>query len=109
MTQLGIQPIWLPAHANHFLQPLDLIVISAFKGTYMNTRLIATRPKIEGKIVRALRAWHTGAYFGLIYNGWKVGGLQVRGPLSDDAIPQLNSKNHAAHSRELPRCNGDCR
>jgi hypothetical protein len=52
----------------------------------MNARLIATRPKIEGKIVRALRAWHTNAYIGLIYDGGKVGGLQVRGPLSDDTI-----------------------
>jgi hypothetical protein len=92
MTRLGIQPIWLPAHESHYLQPLDLTVFSAFKRTYMNTRLIATGPKIKGKNVRALRAWHTNAYIGLIYNGWKAGGLQVRGPLSDDAIPQLKSK-----------------
>jgi hypothetical protein len=92
MTWLGIQPIWLPVHASHFVQPPDLTVFSTFKRTYMNTRLVATKPKIEGKIVRALRAWHTSAYIGLIYNGWKAGGLQVRGPLSDDAIPQLNSK-----------------
>jgi hypothetical protein len=93
MTRLGIQLIWLPAHASYFLQPLDLIVFSAFKRTYMNTWLVATRPKIEGKIVRALRAWHTSAYIGLIDNGWKASGLQVRGPLSDNATPQINSKN----------------
>jgi hypothetical protein len=56
----------------------------------MNTRLIATKPKIRGKIVRA---WHINTYIGLIYNGWKAGGLQVRGPLSDDAIPQLIREN----------------
>jgi hypothetical protein len=60
--------------------------------TYMSTMLIVTRPKFEGKIVRALRAWRTSAYIRLIYNGWKAGGLQVRGPLSNDAIPQFNSK-----------------
>jgi hypothetical protein len=92
MTRLGIQPIWLPAHTSHFPQPLDLTVFSAFKRTYMNTWLVATRPKIERKIVRALRAWHTSAYTGFIYNGWKAGELQVRGPLSNDAIPELNSK-----------------
>jgi hypothetical protein len=106
---LGIQLIWLPAHASHFLQPLDLTVFSGFKRTYMSTRLIATRRKIKGKIVCALHAWHTSAYIRFIYNGRKAGGLQVRGPLSGDAIPQLNSKNHAAHSRELPRCNGNRR
>jgi hypothetical protein len=109
MTRLGIQPIWLPAPVSHFLQPLDLTVFSAFKRGYMNTRLIATRPKIEGKIVHALRAWHTGAYIGLIYNGWKAGGVQVHGPLSDNAIRSAIRKNHAAHSRELPRCNSDRR
>jgi hypothetical protein len=31
MTRLGIQPIWLPAHPSHFLQPVDLTVFSAFK------------------------------------------------------------------------------
>jgi hypothetical protein len=92
MTRLRMQPVWFPAHANHFLQPLDLTVLSAFKPTNMKTRLIGTRPKIKGKIVRALRAWHTSTYIGLIYNGWKAGGLQVRAPLSDDAIPQLKSK-----------------
>jgi hypothetical protein len=100
MTRLGIQPIWLPAHASHFLQPLDLTAFSAFKRTDMNTRLIATRPKIEGKIVRALRAWHTSAYIGLIYNRWKADGLQVRGPFSNDAIPQLNSKKGTQLIRE---------
>jgi hypothetical protein len=69
VTRLGIRPIWLPAHAGHFLQPLDSTVFSAVKRTSMNTRLIATRPKIKGKIVRALRAWHTNADIGLIHNG----------------------------------------
>jgi hypothetical protein len=77
---------------SHFLQPLDLTLFSAFKRTYMNTTLIATRPKSKGKIVRALRAWYTSAHIGLIYNGWKAGRLQVRGPPSDDTISQLNSK-----------------
>jgi hypothetical protein len=100
MTRLGIQPIWLPPHTSHFLQPLDLTVFSVFKRTYMNTRVIATRPKIEGKIVRALHAWHTSAYIGLIYNGWKAGGLQVRGPLSDDAILELSQKRITQLIRE---------
>jgi hypothetical protein len=40
----------------------------------MNTRVITTEPKIEGKRVRALPIWHTSASIELIANGWKAGG-----------------------------------
>jgi hypothetical protein len=34
MAKLGIQPIWLPLHASHFLQPLDLTMFRVFKNSY---------------------------------------------------------------------------
>jgi hypothetical protein len=89
MSGIGIQPIRLPAHSSHFLQPLDLTVFATFKRNCMNTKAIATKPKIEGKIVRALRAWHSSAYIQSICNGWKAGGVGVRGLLGDDAIPYI--------------------
>jgi hypothetical protein len=90
MAKLEVPPIWLTAHASHFLQSLKLTAFSAFKRHSTNTRTIITRLKIEGKIDRALSAWPINASIELIDNGWKADEQQVRGLLSDNAILQVN-------------------
>jgi hypothetical protein len=91
MHKLGIQVIGLPPHSSHFLQPLDGTVFGAFKKAYRLTRSPATRPKIEEKVIRVLHAWHNSAHIQTIYNGWKAGGIRVRGALSYLAVPELNA------------------
>jgi hypothetical protein len=56
----------------------------------MNIRVIITRPQIKGKMIRALRVWHTSTYIELICKGWKASGKQARGWLSDEAISQAD-------------------
>jgi hypothetical protein len=91
IAKLGIQPIWLPPHASHFLQPLDLTGFGVFKKNSSLARRIPTTPKIEGKLIRSLYAWHNSADIQTIYHRWKAGGVQVRGPLSDTATPEPNT------------------
>jgi hypothetical protein len=68
------------------------MVISAFKRNDMNTRVIITRPNIEESIGRTLVAWHTSASIEFISDGWKAGRLQVCGPLSEDAVPEVDPR-----------------
>ena len=57
-----LQIIWLPPHTSHFLQMLDASVFGQLKSLYRNLRTLDTRPKIEGKILRAFHALWTAAF-----------------------------------------------
>ena len=58
LTEVGIQPIWLPPHSSHFLQVLDLLVFAELKKAYRTRRSKKTSPRIEGKVMRVLYAWN---------------------------------------------------
>ena len=58
LREIGIHPIWLPAHSSHFLQVLDLLLFAELKKAYTSLRTPVTSPKVEGKVIRILRAWH---------------------------------------------------
>jgi hypothetical protein len=75
--QYNVKPIWLPPNSSHFLQVLDVGIFGAYKTNYRNTRAKPTKPKLEGKILRALKAWHITAYCMTIWNAWRVSGLPV--------------------------------
>lgn len=74
-TDLNIRVIWLPAHSSHFLQPLDLCVFSILKREYQNHWAKPTRPKVEGKLLRIHRAWHSATDVVTISSAWKAGGI----------------------------------
>lgn len=67
--------IWLPAHTSHFLQMLDASVFGHLKGVYRNLRTLSTRPKIEGKILRAFRALWTVSFPRNILAGFELTGF----------------------------------
>ena len=76
--EIGIHPIWLPPHSSHFLQTLDLLLFAELKKAYSSLRTPLTRPKIEGKLLRILRAWNTAKYPLNIINAWKRAGITFR-------------------------------
>jgi hypothetical protein len=47
------------------------------RGITDNTRAKPTKPKLEGKILRALKAWHVTTYSMTIWNTWRASGLSV--------------------------------
>lgn len=77
MASVNIVPIWLPPHSSHFLQVLDVGVFGAYKTNYRNARTKATKPKLEGKLLRVLKAWHTTTWTITIWNAWRASGMQV--------------------------------
>jgi hypothetical protein len=91
LAEINVHPIWLPAHSTHFLQPLDLRVFAPFNAHSCNLRSRPTQPKIEGKLIRALHAWHEATWCACIYQGWMAGGIEVRRPLSPEAPAVINA------------------
>ena len=67
--------IWLPPHTSHFLQMLDASVFGQLKGVYRNLRTTPTRPKIEGKILRAFHALWNAAYPRHVLAGFELTGF----------------------------------
>jgi hypothetical protein len=67
---LGIHTIWLPPHSSHFLQMLDLVIFGILKKKYAGLRSKPTRPKLEGKILRILQAWHDTVWRPNIRQAW---------------------------------------
>ena len=57
-----LEIVWLPPHSSHFLQMLDGSMFGSLKCLFRNLRTPKTTPKIEGKIVRAYRAFWTAAF-----------------------------------------------
>ena len=83
LVDLGICPIWLPAHSSHFLQVLDLLVFAEFKKAYRSRRSRKTSPKIEGKLLRILSAWNVASYRLTIIKAWqRAGFIRVSGNCS---------------------------
>lgn len=64
IERLGI--IWLPPHTSHFLQILDASVFGQRKVVYRNLQTTPTRPKIEGKILRAFHALCNASFPGIL-------------------------------------------
>jgi hypothetical protein len=85
LSELNVHAIWLPPHSSHFLQPLDLSVFASLKHHYCNLRTRPTKPKIEGKLLRALHAWHLATWPGCISSAWSSAGIAISGPLNRDA------------------------
>ena len=61
-TLTRLELVWFPPHTSHFLQMLDGSMFGALKSVYRNLRTPKTTPKIEGKIVRAYRAFWAAAF-----------------------------------------------
>ena len=75
LTEVGIQPIWLPPHSSHFLQVLDLLVFAELKKAYRTRRSKKTSPRIEGKLLRILYAWNVATYRLTILKAWQRAGI----------------------------------
>jgi hypothetical protein len=76
MSSANSVPIWLPAHSSHFLQVLDVRLFGACKTNYRNGRTKNTKPQLEGKMLRVLKAWHTTTWPVTIWNVWQASGVQ---------------------------------
>jgi hypothetical protein len=63
---------WLPLHSTHCLQSLELTLFGVYKRTYQGARAQAAKPKLEGKLMRALYSCHVTKYAGAIFNAWKA-------------------------------------
>ena len=74
---IGIKPLWLPPHSSHFLQPLDLLLFAELKKCYVQLRTIATTPKVEGKVLRILRAWHKAKDPGNVIRSFSRGAILI--------------------------------
>lgn len=74
----GAEVIWLPAHASHFLQMLDSIFFGVMKAEYRNGRAPSTRPKVEGKIVRAYQALWRASLPSTVCHCWQTTGFMYR-------------------------------
>ena len=70
--------IWLPAHTSHFLQMLDASVFGQLKAVYRNLRTLTTRPKIEGKILRAFHALWNASLPRNVLAGFELTGFTYR-------------------------------
>ena len=70
-----LRVIWLPPHTSHFLQMLDASVFGQLKGVYRNLRTLPTRPKIEGKILRAFHALWNAAFPRHVQAGFELTGF----------------------------------
>ena len=88
-ASMGIIPIWLPAHSSHFLQVLDLLPFAELKRAYRGIARIKTKPLIEGKILRVLKAWHHASYPLNICNAWQRAGIvALRGVQCENLTPE---------------------
>ena len=88
-----LELVWFPPHTSHFLQMLDGAMFRALKSLYRNLRTPKTSPKIEGKIVRAYRAFWTAAFPTTVMSSFHVTGFQYtfwddapRGLRLDDSL-----------------------
>ena len=71
-----LELVWFPPHTSHFLQMLDGSMFGALKSLYRNLRTPKTTPKIEGKIVRAYRAFWTAAFPTTVMSSFRVTGFR---------------------------------
>jgi hypothetical protein len=91
-----IHLLYLPAHASHLLQPLDLAPFSVLKGRYRNeirclSALDDAAPiKREGFVVAYNKAREEALSDRIIRAGWKAGGLC---PYNPDIVLQSSQIN----------------
>jgi hypothetical protein len=83
LRDITVIPIWLPPHASHFLQMLDIAIFSSFKRHYANLSTKKTTPRLEGKMIRVLHAWHLASWTLNIISGWREAGMEITRPMSD--------------------------
>ena len=92
-----LEIVWLPPDTSHFLQMLDGAMFGALKSSFRNLRTPKTSPRIEGKIVRAYRAFWTAAFPTTVMSSFSVTGFTYtfvndapRGlVLNNDLVEQL--------------------
>ena len=80
-----LRVVWLPPHTSHFLQMLDASVFGQLKGAYRNLRTLPTRPKIEGKILRAFHAMWNAAFPRNVLAGFELTGFKYS-MLADESL-----------------------
>jgi hypothetical protein len=77
MALRNIRIIWLPPYSTYFLQVLDIGLFGALKTNDKNTRARPTKPRLEGKLLRILKAWYITADAVTIWNAWRTAGFNV--------------------------------
>lgn len=82
--------IWLPPHTSHFLHMLDASVFGQLKAVYRNLRTVPTRPKIEGKILRAFHALWNASFPRNVLAGFELTGFTYRICLGGGMAIQLD-------------------
>ena len=76
LDEIGnIDIVCIPAHSSHFLQPLDLFPFSQLKKSYTRTTTQKTSPRVNGKVIHILRAWHEACFKPNILVGWTRAGI----------------------------------
>jgi hypothetical protein len=94
-AQAKIYIIWLPPHSTHFLQVLDLLLFGIFKRNYKRLPKVETNPKIEGKIVRALHAWHESSWPPYLRSAWRMAGFHLDPSPASDVWSGVNLRKIA--------------
>jgi hypothetical protein len=74
-VHLKIRIAWPPPHSNRFLQPIDLPVISGLNQEHQFPNAKVMRPKLQGKILRAHRAWHQAMHPLIGESAWRKGAI----------------------------------
>ena len=71
-----LEIVWIPPHSSHFLQMLDGAMFGALKSVFRNLRTPKTRPKIEGKIFRAYKAFWAAAFPATVMGSYQITGFR---------------------------------
>ena len=69
--------VWLPPHSSHLFQPLDLFPFGELKRIYSSLSTPKTRPLINGKLFRILKAWHQTSFRANLLVGWARAGIDA--------------------------------
>lgn len=77
LNENNVKTLFLPPHASHLLQCLDLSVFGAMKIHYKNyqSELFSKDQKRPKKIEKVLRSFHDSIFPPIIINGWIEGGI----------------------------------
>ena len=82
--------IWLPPNISHFLQMLDSSFFGILKQYYRNIQNVQTSPKIEGKIIRAYKAFWNASYPQNVIRSWEQAGFSYFIPNQGSWLIKLN-------------------
>ena len=75
----GLEIIWLPPHASHFLQMLDALYFGILKAEYRRGKTDKMTPKVAGKVVRASKAECAANWAPTIMSSWELTGFTYVG------------------------------